>query len=80
MPYMQNSIKILIFSNCACVKPFQHKSELGNILTLKTRNFFFEAFSKLTGPLMNMQIYANYANEKKLMTYIFSERRKIDKA
>ena len=38
---MQNSTKILIFSNCACVKPFQHKSEFGNILTLKTGNFFF---------------------------------------
>ena len=38
---LQNSTKILIFSNCACVKPFQHKSEFGNILTLKTQNFFF---------------------------------------
>ena len=38
---MQDSTEILIFSNCACVKPFQHKSEFGNILTLKTQNFFF---------------------------------------
>ena len=37
---MQNLTEILLF-NCACVKPFQHKSEFGNILTLKTRNFFF---------------------------------------
>ena len=39
---MQNSTKILIFSNCACVKPFQHKSEFGNILMLKNQNVFLD--------------------------------------
>ena len=42
---MQNSTEILIFSNCACVKTFQHKSEFGNILALKTRNFSLRVLS-----------------------------------
>ena len=43
---MQNSTEILIFSNCACVKSFQHKSEFGNILTLRTRYFFFAVVAR----------------------------------
>ena len=41
IPEMQNSTEIVTFSNCECLQPFLHKSEFGNILTLKTRNFFF---------------------------------------
>ena len=50
---MQNSTKILIFSNCTCVKPFQHKSEFGNILTLKTHNIFFAGVEYRSEALRN---------------------------
>ena len=56
---MQNLTKILIFSNCACVKSFQCKSEFGNILTLKTRNFFF------AGVEYSLEAFDDDANEKK---------------
>ena len=50
---MENSTEILIFSNCACVKPFQQKSEFSNILTLKTQIFFFAGFEYSSEELRN---------------------------
>ena len=82
---MQNSTEIPIFSNCARIKPFQHKSEFGNNLTLKTRNFFLRLLSTARKHFEINWAFDEYANlcqftqMKKLMTYIFPEREKIDK-
>ena len=57
-----NSTKILIFSNCACVKPFQHKSEFGNILTLKTRNLLFAVFNTAQKHFEINWVFDEYAN------------------
>ena len=78
---MQNSTIILIFSNCACVKPFQHKSELGNIFMMKARNCFFLGveYSSEAWPLMVCKFMLIYANEK-INDIYFPERGRIDKA
>ena len=39
IPKIQNSTKIPVFSNCACLKPFQEKTGIGKSLTLKTGGF-----------------------------------------
>ena len=38
---MQSSTEIPVFGNCACVKLFQGKLEIGSTLTSKTGNVLF---------------------------------------
>ena len=78
IPEMQNSTKILVFSNCACVNPFQHKSEFGNILTLKTRNFFFagvEYSSEAFQINWAFDEYTNLCKWEKINDVYFSRKR-----
>ena len=59
---MQNSTKILIFSTCICIKPFQHKSDFGNILMLKTRNFSLRVLSTARKHFETNWAFDEYAN------------------
>ena len=83
---MQNSTKILIFSNCACVKPFKHKSEFGNILTLKFKIFSLQVLSTARKHYEINWAFDKYTNLCRFMQIgkfndiYFPDRRTIDKA